>query len=349
MEYYFIYSFLIIVIAIIVGRRKRGVKSGPLLRAIPALLYVCFVGFRSSSVGVDSESYRDLFESIPYQDYLWIEVGFDRLIRILYDWGLDYNSLYLASILLTTIPIYLVLEKSPNYSACAILLYIVTIPVVVNGIRQCISVGWFFYGVLFIQQRKLIPYVLCMGVCMLFHYSSIILLPLYFLIFKPAKQGLYISIYALSFIFIFINPVSYVLSVLDFLKGFGVDYDRGYQAQTLSTLGFIFNTTTNVVIFLLIIKTKYYKVNASLTNCSVIAFCIKNISYSYAILGRLNMYFGWIPLLIVPDLICRLPDRGDRKMYSVFFIIVYVIGFVHQLLSPEMRMIPFDFNFRLWR
>lgn len=347
MEYYFIYSFLIIVVTIIVGRRKFGVKSGLFLRAIPALLYVCFVGFRASSVGVDSESYRGLFETIPFQDYLWIEVGFDKLIRILYDYGLDYNSLYLASILLTTVPIYLVLEKTPRYTACAILLYIVTIPTVVNGIRQCISVGWFFYGVLFIQQRKLIPYSLCMGVCMLFHYSSIVLLPLYFLIFKPAKQGLYIAIYALSFIFIFIDPLPYVLSALDYLKGFGVDYDRGYQAQTLSTLGFIFNTTANVVIFLLIIKTNYFKVNPTLTNCSVIAFCIKNISYSYAILGRLNMYFGWMPLLIVPDLINRLPNKDDRKMFSVFFVIVYVIGFVHQLFSPEMRMTPYEFNFSL--
>lgn len=342
---YFLYSFLIILFAFLGGRNK----NNPFLRAIPALLYVLFVGFRSSLVGVDSESYRNLFETIPYQDYLWVEVGFDRLIRTLYGWGLDYNSLYLASILLTTVPIYLVLEKSPNYFACATLLYIVTIPTVVNGIRQCISVGWFFYGVWFMQQRKMILYALCIGVCMLFHYSSIVLLPLYFLIFKPAKPSLYITIYALSFIFIFINPVSYVLTALDFLKGFGVDYDRGYEAQTLSILGFIFNTTTNIIIFFLIIKTKYYKVNPSLTNCSIIAFCIKNMSFSYAILGRLNMYFGWMPLLLVPNLINIIPNRDDRKIYSLFFVIVYAIGFVHQLLSPEMKMTPYEFNFSLLR
>lgn len=348
MEYYFIYSFLIIVIAIIVGRRKRGVKSGPLLRAIPALLYVCFVGFRSSSVGVDSESYRDLFESIPFQDYLWIEVGFDKLIRILYDYGLDYNSLYLASILLTTVPIYLVLEKAPRYTACAILLYIVTIPTVVNGIRQCISVGWFFYGVLFIQQRKLIPYALCMGLCLLFHYSSVILFPLYFLIWKPAKQWIYVAIYMISFVFVFLDPSSYVETVIDFLKGFGVDYDRGYKVQSLSILGFIFNTSTNIVIFYLIIKTQYYKINPALSNCAVIAFCLKNITFSYAILGRVMMYFSFFPLLMVPELICSL-KKDERPLYSFFFVTVYTVGFVHQLLSPEMVMTPYIFNFKLWR
>ncbi len=341
---YFLYSFLIIIFAFLGGKKK----SNPFLRAIPALLYVCFVGFRSSTVGVDSESYRDLFETIPNENYLWLEIGFDKLIRFLSDAGFDYNSLYLASILLTTIPVYLVLEKSPKYTASAILLYIVTVPTVFNGIRQCISVGWFFYGVLFIQNRKIIPYALCMVACLLFHYSSVILFPLYFLIWKPAKQWIYVTVYMISFIFVFLDPSSYVETILDFLKGFGVDYDRGYNVQSLSILGFIFNTSTNIVIFCLIIKTQYYKINPALSNCAIIAFCLKNITFSYAILGRVMMYFSFFPLLMVPELIYSL-KKDERPLYSFFFVTVYTVGFVHQLLSPEMAMTPYIFNFKLWR
>ena len=117
-----------------------------LFRIVPCLLFIAIVGFRNYTVGVDSESYRTLYYAIPNQDYVWIEIGFDRLIRIFDSFHCEYNVLFLVSISLTAIPIFIVLEKSESYTLSAFMMYTLTLITVMNGMRQCIAVGWFVLG-----------------------------------------------------------------------------------------------------------------------------------------------------------------------------------------------------------
>ncbi len=322
-----------------------------LFRIVPCLLFIAIVGFRNYTVGVDSESYRTLYYAIPNQDYVWIEIGFDRLIRIFDSFHCEYNVLFLVSISLTAIPIFIVLEKSESYTLSAFMMYTLTLITVMNGMRQCIAVGWFVLGSLFIKERKSIPFFLCMGVALLFHYSCIILFPLYFIINKKLDNKVYTIIYVVSFVFCFVNPITYVSSFTDFISILGRDFTDHtlIGSKGLSIWGFIYNSTINVLIYYTMLKFKAFEKNPVWANCVFASFVLKNISFNMPIVGRMIMYFDWLQFLLIPLMINQ--SRVDNKakaIYRVSIIFLFLIGFVYNIFSVVMKMVPYEYCLKLF-
>lgn len=67
-----------------------------------------------------------------------------------------------------------------------------------NGIRQAVAECFFIYSICFIKERKLIPYIIIILLASLIHKSAIILLPFYFILYKPIKWAtpkIYIPIF----------------------------------------------------------------------------------------------------------------------------------------------------------
>lgn len=341
---YIIYILLILLL-VILGDKQKG--RSIIFRIAACCLFIAFVGFRKYTVGVDSESYKDLFYLIPTQNYVWLEVGFDWLIRFLNSYNCEYNALYLVCIILTAIPMFFVLEKCENYSFSAFLFYIMTLATVVNGMRQCVSVGIFMFGSLFIIRRKLIPFLLCVLFSLLFHYSSIVLLPLYFFMNRHLSGKTYVIIYAVSFIFCFVNLSSYIAPLTNFISTEGNDYSKYTESagKSLSLFGFIYSSVTNIIIFYWIIKSKIYEKFPVLANGVIIALVIKNMTFNLAIVGRLMMYFNWFQFLVIPMAINRMRYNTSIRLFaSALIIVLFFIAFLNNLVSPVMRMWPYEYS-----
>lgn len=349
---YILYIILVAFFCYIGDKRRNGtIKT----RVIPLLLFICFVGFRSYTVGVDSESYMDLFYAIPSQNYLWIERGFDWLIRFLYDHGLAYNTLYIACAILTSVPVFIVLEKSENYTMSASFFYIFSLISVTNGLRQCIAVGAFVLGYLFIKERKILGFASCMAFAFLFHYSCVVLFPLYFILDKSLKPKVYTLIYVLSFIFVFVNPTSFFATVASWITFIGKNYQDGfgssYDLGILSLFGFLYTTFLNVCIFIFIQETNQFEKNPVLANCTFAGLVLKNFSMNLPIVGRLSLYFQWFPYLLLPIMIAELA-KDNKKLelqYKLMFIALYSIGFIHNIYGTTMKMTPYVMNFNLFQ
>lgn len=349
---YILYALIIVFFCYNGDKRRNGTI---VFRLVPLMIFILFVGFRNYTVGVDSESYMDLFYAIPGQNYLWIEIGFDWLIRFLYDHGFSYNALYLTCAALTAIPMFIVLERLDNYSMSASFFYIFSLLSVTNGLRQCVAVGAFVLGLMFIKERKLIGYAACMAFAFVFHYSSIILFPLYFILDKSLRPCVYTLIYAISFIFVFVDPTVFFLKAASWITFIGRNYQEGfgtaYEMGTLSVFGFLYTTFINVVIYILLNKTKQFEINPILANCTYAGLILKNFSMNLPIVGRLSLYFQWIPYIILPIMIADLAkgNKSIETQYKLIFVLFYLIGFVHNIYGATMKMTPYIFNIKLFQ
>ena len=349
----YIFYILLIVIFCHLGGQKNRLSI--LFRVAACLLYICFVGFRHFKVGVDSERYMELFYAIPNQNYQWIEIGFDRLIRILDGAGFSYTGLFLACITLTAIPIFFTLEKTKHYTLSAIMLYVLTLSTLMNGMRQCISVGLFFYGSHFIRERKMIPFFLCMTGALLFHYSCVFLLPFYFFLHRTLPKYMYIFVYAISFLFIFVDVAPLLESSAVLISGIGRNYAEDYQYYaysfgSLSILGFLYNTSVNLLLFWLITSTNAQRRFPVMTNCSILSFALKNLSFNMPIVGRIAQYFAWFPFMLIPYLVVdSMKNRDMRRLEIAGILLLYGIGFFHSLFSSEMKMLPYIFNLKIFQ
>lgn len=338
---YIVYYFLILFL-VVLGDKQKG--RSIVFRIMACLLFIAIVGFRKYTVGVDSESYRELYYAIPNQNYVWIEVGFDKLIRFLDSLHCEYNALYLASITLTAIPLFFVLERSKHYTFSAFMIYTMTLVTVMNGMRQCIAVGIFMLGCLFIMQRKLIPYIVCLCVALLFHYSCVILFPLYFVLNRHLSNKAYIVIYIISFFFCFVNPVAYITPLADLMNVVGHDYSEHTEvtSQSLSLFGFTYDTSINILILYWAIKSKSFEKFAVIANCVFIALVLKNLSFNMPIVGRMMMYFSWFQFLLIPLSLGQMRIDSQAKLYCKILVLTLLfIGVFHNLYSPVMKMMPY--------
>lgn len=345
----YIVYYLLILLFVVLGDKQKG--RSIVFRIMACMLFIAIVGFRKYTVGVDSESYRNLYYAIPQQNYVWIEIGFDWLIRFLDNCHCEYNGLYLACITLTAIPIFIVLEKCEHYTFTAFMLYTMTLTTVMNGIRQCIAVGLFMLACLFIIQRKKIHFFSCMCIALLFHYSCVILFPLYFLLNKNLNNRTYTIIYVISFVFCFINPASYIAPLVNLMTFMGHDYtEHATEAEaSLSSVGFIFNTFVNILIFYLAIRSKAFEKFPVIANCVFIALVLKNVSFNMPIVGRMMMYFSWFQFLLIPLAINHMKITSQDKLnYKLVILILFYIGIFHNLYSPIMKMMPYDWCTRIF-
>ena len=192
--------------------------------------------------------------------------------------------------------------------------------------------------------------MICMAVALLFHYSSIILVPLYFFFNKAMRKEIFVTIYLVSFIFCFIDVTTFIRPLTYYISGLGRDYYAHFDSYVrgeLSILGFLYNTVVNVLIFYLIIKSNAYKKHPVLSNCCLIVFVLKNMSLHFPMVGRISVYFVWFPYLLLPYLIFEYFDKKSYQQAMVFFLLLLSIGFVHSIVGGEMRMLPYEFNFKL--
>lgn len=340
---------MLILLLVVLGDKQKGRSA--IFRIMACLLFIAIVGFRKYTVGVDSESYRELYYAIPTQDYVWIEVGFDWLIRFLDKLHLEYNALYLASITLTAIPLFLILEKSSHYSLSAFMIYTMTLVTVMNGMRQCIAVGIFMLACLFIIRKKIIPFIVCMCVALLFHYSCAILFPIYFVLNRHLNNRTYIVIYVVSFIFCFVNPATYITLFADLMNLVGHDYTEHTEVatQSLSVFGFIFNISTNILIFCWAIKSKAFEKIPLIANCVLISLVLKNMSFNMPIIGRMMMYFNWFQFLLIPWAISQMQINAQEKLYcKIVILILFYVGMLHNIYSPVMKMMPYEWCTKLF-
>lgn len=178
---------LAVVTAITYLARKSGnpfMEKAGLLLVFVCLL--CFAGFRDYHVGTDTGNYVYSFHhsaSLKDAHSIKMEVGYTTFVWLARQLSDNYAALLLSiATIVLLLQLSTILKFVPRYEF-GIYLYIVLgeYTAFFNAARQSIAVAICFFGLRFVMQRRLLPYMACVAIAMLFHKTAIVALPIYFL------------------------------------------------------------------------------------------------------------------------------------------------------------------------
>lgn len=330
------------------------VKRKTIFLVIAFLILLFFSGFRYD-VGVDWESYYNYFG----KDFWAMTERFHTkemeplnmlLKELLMSYGMDSGSYWIWSMAVITLFFTLsgvyFLSKDCKMS---ILLYICMgfFFFTLNGIRQHCAIAISFFSILFIQDRRLLPFLITTGIAIGFHYTAVLMLPLYFIANRTFSKYLYLILILCSIPLSFI--LNSIISILAPLFGtYSVYADSEYamsNGNILSYLKIIFP------LFLFSIIYKHYdklianKKERILLNMSTLSL-IFSILFPGVLLGnRINYYFQ-LPLIVFIPLIASTLSIGYKRAFITLcvcynIILCYVLLFSRQ----DVKIIPYNLNF----
>ncbi|RFM35848.1 EpsG family protein [Chitinophaga silvisoli] len=204
MAIYFIIFIGLFLVAVHFNDRKDLI---PLL-LIGGFLFL-FAGFRGDKVDGDYSTYIDYFDRVKHlsisESLLMVEPSFVFITHIVPN--IRYVMVIFA--FLAVFIHILAFKKVSSFPYFSVALWVTHYFFVheMNQVRAGVAIGLVLFSLYYVQERKLYKFLLVIGIATLFHYSAIVLIPVYFL-----------STVKMNRIYFLIIPVSYVL----FLGGLGL-------------------------------------------------------------------------------------------------------------------------------
>lgn len=170
----------------------------------------------------------------------------------------------------------------------------------VNLLRNIKAILLFMISLRFVESRKILPFLLLNGAGCLFHISSIIFLPLYFILAKRLAPGMLIAIFLLGNV-IYLAQIPWCLPVLNLL-GTLMDNRLSALIETYAaserwtvsygvTIGYIERTGTFILMMM------YRKKLCSNTSGNILFNCLLLYLFSYLYLSEMRILTDRIPIL----------------------------------------------------
>lgn len=194
---------------------------------LPIIIVSLIMGFRYD-VGTDWENYQAMYCEILKNGITWssivgstLEPLYLILNAVIAYMGLPYQIFFAIIMFLHLILLYKSFDHYPYLLPLGLFFYITTFFCTsLNIQRQSLSICIFIYSIRFILDKEFYKYCMCIIIAGLIHYSSFILLPVYFLSMNFTrvldKRLIQLSLYACSF-FIF----NFALNIINnFVLGF---------------------------------------------------------------------------------------------------------------------------------
>ena len=326
-----------------------------ILIAMVSLIVVS--GFRYKS-GTDFGTYTGIFNSISVNENIGLkgetDIGFIIFCKWLANISKDPQIMFLGAAIVTNVLIVYVLSKYSKRFELSMWLYITTYVYysTFNGVRQWMAAAIIFTATKYLlKERNFIKYFSIVAFASLFHASSLVMIPIYFIIDSKtfSKRNLILSITFILAVFVY-GRFIYILE--GFLAGtqyahyieiFKNDVNNGIHPLRL------------VVYFIPIgISFMYYKVINPLKdiyidriiNLCIIGFLIMVIALRQVFFARLIFYFDLYYLLLIPQII----DLGDKKFKRVFYYTIVICYFTFSYLllrAGDASILPYTFKITL--
>lgn len=148
---------------------------------VMCLLFIIIAAFRPDRMP-DYGIYKEAFYGLTY-DFERFEFGAQQLILGFLSMGAEFFTFLLFMATVSVTIKFVAIRKYAIYPLYSLLIYLGNIYVLHDmiQIRAAIASGMFLFALKFLSERKYWKYLLCFLLSVLFHYSSLMFLPLLFL------------------------------------------------------------------------------------------------------------------------------------------------------------------------
>jgi len=348
--------FAILFVVLILVFASNNVEDNPNLEKIifysSSFILILFAGLRANIVGTDTNNYISMFLSKNNQEQSIfeiegnIEIGYLFLQQIAYFVSSKYWSILTLIAIVSVIPTYYVVRELTQNVIISIFVYI-TLGIYLlffNAGRQGISVAISTVGLLYILDRSLVKYLLCLFIASLFHKTALIMIPFYFIIILPFSTKRVLLFLVIGFFsFYFLSTILSSISP-DVESRYGVYEDRG------ATGGFLLAAFFIIVALLFVgFRNEISEENLYLYDIYLNLAIFTGIIYLVVILTgsdvnfiRITNYFAIGYALIWPIIF---EDVRYFKSNSVKFgfVIIHLLFFA-VYLSKMSNLVPYEIN-----
>lgn len=312
-------------------------------------------------VGTDFFNYNEYYELISSGYNINVEPGFVLISSVLSKLGFNSQAMFFALSALTMVFFYHGIKYYINSDyAYKPVLYIIFIIFPYfssfNVVRQVLAASIILYASKYIIEKKLTKFSIWVLFAMLFHFSSIIFLGLYFIAKRDFKRTTLLSVLLISFVAVKLDFIMIILkfiinhlSFLDF-GGYIQNYiNSSYNTRELS-FGAVFFIHVTILVMFILLKDKLIKNERSLLSFNFfylyILFYI--LSMGAPVLTRFNYYFS-IYMAISISKFGLMFDGRSRKIVEYVVTVLYLLLFMYIVVSGYLNPgtsdnIPYNFN-----
>lgn len=337
---------IIFLIVIIVGMRFAKKTHSKVVTSFVCLILICVSGLRHGYI--DTRGYRNWFIGLNRAEVLKLEYlfngdekdrGFSFLLGII---KLFTDNSQVCLFILAFITVGLLfwgIVKHVPRADLGVFLFITTGCYLdtMNGVRQALVAAVLFYCLpKFLEENKIMKYMILVLLMSTIHGSAILFIPLYFVVTKKAWSNYTWGIICGSLVFYAFYNTGIGAGLVAILEGTSYGDDYGQMLLTGNTSVNIIRIMVAAIPIVMSYFTKRYKekespfyniaFNMSLINLMTWIFATK-VLYFY----RLGMYF--IPYMII--LQCYemefLRRSENRRLVKFTASICYLIYFIYQL------------------
>lgn len=360
MEYILILPLLLLLVPRYKNFNNNFIKFN---RFIFLIILIFFSGLRYN-VGQDYHNYSRIFLKVSNYGSINkdLEFLFKNIIVLLNKFNLNYPSLFLVMSFLTIVILYITIrdlenEKNIKLSFFGALFIFLTnghFFSSFNGIRQFLAIIIFLFSTRYIYKKKFFMYFICLILASMFHYSAILLLPLYFIGYKDFKIGTWFVLYFVSFLFYYVELINVlIMPIKDYIPfGYSVYFSESLINKFNANAGFTFLFRQLLGFIIILSKNRFINNKRILpyfnfyTFGVLLNFILLPIPVLYY---RINMYFSIFSIIIIPYFVQNVfRNRKNKKLlvgiFGIIFIILYIKISLYNI-QPYSNIIFENINF----
>lgn len=326
--------------------KKRHVRVSLII--VFVVLFI-FRAFRKDSVGGDLETYKALFYYIGSVDwkiglaYPGYEIGFLVYLKVIYCMVQNFNAVLIVTALIYTIGLVKFIYSNSPDPEFSIYIYIslYLFGSSFNNERQAISIALLMMSYAYVKKRNIYGFLGFVFVAALFHATSIVFIPVYFLYrIKPNKKFWLAS--AISTVVVLeASPLilNFIISHF-YTKYSGIDLmsGGGYAYYILLVLVLI------VGIVLIPNDELYSDDNINTWGQMItIASILQIFSFTMGYFYRLVILYSVAMVIYIPIMIEKL-DMQSRFISKVLIIVLLGGYYILELSTDSLSLVPYGWR-----
>lgn len=299
---------------------------------------------------------KTLFNNPTY--YLFflrdIEIGYRIFNSLVKNFGGSLQTVFFITGFFSFISLKKFIERNSNHKTLSLLIYysLFFFNFNMSIIRQGIALSIFLLSFNLIQDRKFFKYVLMIGLASLFHVSSLILFPIYFIGKLKFSKNTYILVFIIGLLIRIVgfDLLGIVIKILPhFILGDLLVYMTPNNYMNLISFG---NIERLIMIFLIFRFGNYIinvKGNSNIfLNLYLIYVMINLVFFKNEVLvSRIRFYFEISYIIILPIYIDVFKKNIDKAIilscifiFSIIPIITFLSGDINnKLYNPYQNLI----------
>ena len=293
------------------------------------LIFLAILSLRSYQVGVDLKNYLYFFNQVQGVGFIdlfsrYLEPGYFVLAKLTQIFTKNFQVLIALISFLTVIPLWKMYRKESENAYLTVILFATVAPFTVyfSGLRQILAVTLGIPAYYYTKKKKLVQFVLTVGLAFIFHQSALllfILYPLYHI--KLNKNTFYFAVPALLTVVFFGKDIFKLLLPL-----LGERYVQRYSTVT--------STGAYTVLILLFVFAVYSYIipdektldpdTLGLRNILLLCVAIQSFAPVNTIAMRMNYYF----LIFIPILIPKIAGAAKpnyKKLSSMSVVVMNLV------------------------